>query len=131
MTSCDDGTKYSTAYPEQSALINELARLRAQLEMGQKHGDALQRIGTALGLSGGDDLHQKCVPEIARLRAEIAELRADAERYRWLRNADRRRSLTLTGPEAGVWCDCESDTGELMLLTEDDLDAGIDAARKD
>jgi hypothetical protein len=36
----------------------------------------------------------------------------------------------MSGPEAGVWCDCEDGEGNLILLTEDDLDAAIDAARE-
>ena len=59
---------------------------------------------------------------------ELGECRKDAERYQYLRNIERRECLDLTGPEAGVWCDAENEMGELLLLTEDDLDAAIDAA---
>lgn len=61
-------------------------------------------------------------------RVELGECRKDAERYQYLRNIERRECLDLTGPEAGVWCDAENEMGELLLLTEDDLDAAIDAA---
>ena len=75
--------------------------------------------------------------EFMRLRAEvelcgieIERLRADAQRYQYLRSAERRNALSLDGPEAGVWCDCEDAAGTLVLLTEDDLDAAIDAAMR-
>lgn len=61
-------------------------------------------------------------------RGELWECRKDAERYQYLRNIERRECLDLTGPEAGVWCDAENEMGELLLLTEDDLDAAIDKA---
>lgn len=56
------------------------------------------------------------------------EVLAYAKRYRYLRDIRRRDCLTLNGPDAGVWCDAEDEDGNLMLLTEDDLDAAIDAA---
>jgi hypothetical protein len=55
-------------------------------------------------------------------------LKADAERYRYLRSADRRECLTDYGPEAGCWIDCEDSVGNLILLTGADADAAIDAA---
>lgn len=57
-----------------------------------------------------------------------AAILADAQRYRYLRDIKRRDCLTLTGPDAGVWCDAEDEDRNLMLLTEDDLDQAIDAA---
>ena len=66
--------------------------------------------------------------ELAEARAEVEGLRADAMRYRYLRDIKRQECLLLEGPEAGVWCDCENEHGELILLTEGDLDAAIDAA---
>lgn len=65
-----------------------------------------------------------------QLERENAALKADAERYRYLRSIERRQCLTMSGPEAGVWCDCEDGEGNLILLTEDDLDAAIDAAKE-
>ena len=56
------------------------------------------------------------------------EVVRDAERYRYLRDIRRRDAIVLSGPEAGVWCDAEDEDGTLLLLTEDDLDAAIDAA---
>jgi hypothetical protein len=55
--------------------------------------------------------------EIERLRAELDALKEDAERYRWLRFADR-------WPCAFV----SSDAPEPLIGVE--LDAAIDAARK-
>ena len=79
----------------------------------------------------GDD-HQRAIDAAVEvLRAveprESATL-ADAHRYRYLRDIKRRDCLTLTGPDAGVWCDAEDEDRNLMLLTEDDLDQAIDAA---
>ena len=59
--------------------------------------------------------------------AEIAALRKDAERYRYLRNRNPRDVLQTAGDAAGCWIDCE--LGEVLtLLTGDDADAAIDAA---
>ena len=59
---------------------------------------------------------------------ERQEIDQDAKRYRYLRNVRRRECLTLTGPEAGVWCDAEDEDGTLVLLTGTDLDYAIDDA---
>ncbi len=79
----------------------------------------------------GDD-HQRAIDAAVEvLRAvesrESAPI-ADVQRYRYLRDIKRRDCLTLTGPDAGVWCDAEDEDRNLMLLTEDDLDQAIDAA---
>lgn len=66
--------------------------------------------------------------EITQLRAEVAKLRKDAERYRYLRHISRRECLAKNGPEAGCWIDCEDENRTLILLTEEDADAAIDAA---
>lgn len=58
----------------------------------------------------------------------LAELRRDAERYRYLRNRDLREVFSKSGEAAGVWIDCEDDMAGLQLLTGDDADAAIDAA---
>lgn len=68
--------------------------------------------------------------EIERLRAERDAAVKDAERYRYLRNRDRTAVLERRGPSAGCWIDCETDD-DLVLLTGDDADAAIDAARSD
>lgn len=60
--------------------------------------------------------------------ARESAILADVQRYRYLRDIKRRDCLTLTGPDAGVWCDAEDEDRNLMLLTEDDLDQAIDAA---
>lgn len=57
------------------AILSDYERMRAELAMRQAHGEALQRIGTALGLPAGADLHTECVPAIKALSAELATLR--------------------------------------------------------
>lgn len=59
--------------------------------------------------------------------AELRRLHADAERYRYLRNRNPQEILPVIGPAAGVWIDCDSEKGELTLLTGEDADAAIDA----
>lgn len=64
-------------------------------------------------------------------QAECARLRADAERYRYLRNRGADEVLHVSGPAAGCWIDCEIGSEHpypLTLLTGDDADAAIDAA---
>ena len=58
---------------------------------------------------------------LAKVEAERDALRADAERYRWLRSSD-------TGPSQMAKV-CEWDHGLWQLMSDDALDAAIDAAR--
>lgn len=60
---------------------------------------------------------------------EVKKLEADAARYHYLRNRHAGYVLTTTGPAAGCWIDCDGEDGELILLTGEDADAAIDAAR--
>jgi hypothetical protein len=61
--------------------------------------------------------------------AKVDAMFADAERYRYLRSRRAIEVLTGRGPGAGVWCDMENEMGTLVLVTGDDLDAEVDAAR--
>jgi hypothetical protein len=76
-------------------------------------------------LNQNTELDQK----LAEIEAENEALRADAERYRYLRNRNPQEILPVIGPAAGVWIDCDDEDGELTLLTGEDADAAIDAAR--
>ena len=67
--------------------------------------------------------------EVARLTAERDALKADAERYRYLRNRVPAEVMNKRGAAAGCWIDCEDATGRLTLVTGDDADKDIDAAR--
>ena len=62
--------------------------------------------------------------ENERLKAELAEAKKDAERYRWLRHGDNDEPLLKFSFEAR----CNSD--DVWLLRNDELDAAIDAAMK-
>jgi hypothetical protein len=45
----------------------EIERLRVQVEMGTKHGQAIHEIGSALGLVPGADLHVACLAAVRNL----------------------------------------------------------------
>ena len=68
-----------------------------------------------------DPLCAAAADEIERLRAEVAGLREDAERYRWLRHGDNDERVIKRGPVAHDF---------VYLLRMEKLDAAIDAARK-
>ena len=66
-------------------------------------------MNTSAAQAAGESVEQK----IARLERELAALRADAERYRWLRDERHEYELTIE-----------------PVLSETKLDAAIDAAMK-
>jgi hypothetical protein len=70
----------------------------------------------------------RAVNEIRRLRAELKALRADAERYRWLRNDAKNTDVTQPIVVRGY----DGPAGNYFNepLWDDELDAAIDAARK-
>ncbi len=88
-------------------------------------------IGALEQYTRGDD-HQRAIDAAVEVLRAVeyreSEILADVQRYRYLRDIKRRDCLTLTGPDAGVWCDAEDEDRNLMLLTEDDLDQAVDAA---
>jgi hypothetical protein len=61
--------------------------------------------------------------ELRRMHAEIAVLKADAERYRWLKA--RPEVVPTEGPDLALWSDCCGDA-----LRGDEADKAIDAAMK-
>lgn len=67
--------------------------------------------------SGELVLHSDHEAEVARLRAEVEAYRKDAERYRWLRNAD-----NYPNQIGGFW-NCLGETSE-----PEEMDEAIDAA---
>jgi hypothetical protein len=70
---------------------------------------------------------QHAMANIESMEAQIAALRKDAERYRYLRNRNPADVLQTSGDAAGCWIDCEA--GDVLtLLTGEDADAAIDAA---
>jgi len=64
---------------------------------------------------------------ITELRSRVAELEKDAKRYRWLRNQPRKLPAGQSGIMACKW---EAD-GTGFDLVKSELDAAIDAARKE
>lgn len=74
----------------------------------------------ALCSSGSGKPYCDCGAEVSALRAELAEWRKDAERYRWLRDKCRDGSLTIA----------RADDWSLHPWSGDDIDKEIDAARK-
>jgi hypothetical protein len=104
--------------------------LRATADADYAH---IERLGallraTAVALLGPEppltswswhDLSER----VAALRAERDALRADAERYRWLRS----RAIYMgVGVGVGDW-----DFGRIAASTAPNIDAAIDAARKE
>lgn len=68
--------------------------------------------------------------EIERLRAEVAGLREDAERYRWLRDECPWTMVSGNGKSnLSIRVRAEFDLGDLVDMV-DEFDAAIDAARK-
>lgn len=127
-----------TNYVQEAA--DEIKRLRAKVE--HMEHEARTRAAAAVYC------YDKKEAEVEALRADAEAWRAAqevsgayltrlhlisqyAKRYAYLRDIKRQKSLTLNGPEAGVWCDCEDEVGTLVLLTEDDLDEAIDEAMRD
>ena len=64
------------------------------------------------------DCHECAIHERNRLRAELAECKRDAERYRWLRRARMNVDVLVREDEDSVWIDMHGW----------DLDAYVDAA---
>jgi hypothetical protein len=128
----------ATAEDEHIAYLDYVGDALGQAEDGESLLGAAQRV-----LSERDRMRAEnealrncacsdCNVEVLALRAALAEidaLRQSAERYIYLRDERRLESLHLRGTAAGVWCDCEDEDGALTLLTGDDLDAAVDAAR--
>jgi hypothetical protein len=84
---------------------------------GDNHREAFKILYSELAKPGQEPLLER----FAALVGERDALRADAERYRWLR----------TTRDGGFWCCHEKDgEGGQILKYEADLDAAIDAARE-
>lgn len=79
---------------------------------------------------GNCELCDQLERELAAKAEECEALRKDAERYRYLRSRNKDEVFDNDGVAAGVWIDCTSESGTLQLLTEEDADAAIDAARE-
>ena len=66
---------------------------------------------------------------MAGLGLVFLELRRNAERYLYLRNRVPSEVLSQVKSAAGCWIDAEDGEGILVLLTGDDADDSVDAAR--
>ena len=96
----------------------------------EQHAHIEDLISRNQGLAMQNSLLRATVEAMKRTEAaENEALRRDAERYLYLRNRDPEEVLIKNGKLAGVWIDWEDDLSGLQLLTGDDADAAIDAAR--
>jgi|JI10StandDraft_1071094.scaffolds.fasta_scaffold438353_2 hypothetical protein len=86
--------------------------------------DLVARLRSHVACEGGDlaDVEQ-AADEITRLRAEVEALRADAKRYKFLRDDFSPMGMNIDGNHA--WAYRRNAT-----LKGPNLDAAIDAARK-
>ena len=103
------------------------AELRRLAAVERERNDYLQRL---------NNLHvnaQKCRADRDRLAAEVESLRADAERYRWLRDAENGGAFSV-GQHCSV-CDEYPKYEEVAwyygLELDGLIDAAIDAAKKE
>jgi hypothetical protein len=94
-----------------------------------KQPEAL-RLAALIQSRYGNDINDEAAAELRRLHAENEKLRADAERYRWLRGE-------VQGPHTPlaqvVWKRRNiRESGDWTNLSDGQaLDAAIDAARKE
>lgn len=96
---------------------------------GESDGNApeLETCGTCGGPgSYVSDLHRDAAAELSRLTAEVERLRADAERYQWLRTRNDGNAFDSSGPFALI----DTEDGDDYPSAEE-LDAAIDAAIKE
>lgn len=95
-----DGPQVSGTRDVDRAVRAIAAALASRAHTPAKHHAALQRIGTALGLPAGSDLHTECVPAIEVLRATAAAPAEwqpnDADVLAWRDRYDLDGALTLT-----------------------------------
>ena len=92
--------------------------------------ERLRSYGEYVSVSGGPALKMRpadCVQAAARieaLEADLAAARADAERYRWLRQYREGDAIYVVNVSKTI------DRGRINTIDTDELDAAIDAARK-
>ena len=80
--------------------------------------DKCYRCDEVISMCPCDESTYTADDEISRLRAELAECKRDAERYRWLRRARMNVDVLVREDEDSVWLDMHGW----------DLDAYVDAA---
>ena len=112
--------------PERTEAANEIERLRAEndtLRGAMAANDERLRVaGERVGIIAGCDTAELMADEIECLLAEVAGLREDAERYRWLRDMARTVDWTQYIKDTAYVCHCR--------IGPQGMDAAIDAARK-
>ena len=81
---------------------------------GGTHGQQIGEESYALRCNGRSlTVLAEAADEIARLRSELAEVKRDAKRYRWLRRARMNVDVVVRADEDSVWIDmhgCNLDT---------------------
>ena len=120
------GTQSTYSAMQQAAaelrrLHAEVERLRAQLPAGMQHCTIVfEQCAKGHGnLTATNWVRHPClVCALDELRAEVERLRADAERYRWLRDMNH-------------WPACFGSHSAPEPVRGSDLDAAIDAALKE
>ncbi len=96
---------------------DEDVRLRA--ELAEAHAEAREQA-RLLGISGS--VEARLLARVAELEREVAEVKRDAERYRWLRDSK-------IADDADRWiCAHECTVHEVAELDGERLDAAIDRA---
>ena len=103
-----------TPYCENCGCRGEFAALNLARELEREIERLRERVSVYAALAAAQ--HDRA----ERAERELAEVRQDAERYRWLR--DTKMTYEQAGPHYG-WCISE-------VIPGDDPDAAIDAARK-
>lgn len=113
---------------EITALHATEMNLRAELERAQAIL-SLSEVGPdSIPTAVMRERAERAERESVALRAELAEARKDAARYRYLRDRVPSEVLGQVKSVAGCWIDSEDEEGNLVLLTGSDADTTIDAA---
>lgn len=102
-----------------------MQKVMAERDEAMKDATKHRNIGTPIAPEHEEELQRLSDEAVRRHHQDMA----DAARYRYLRNRQSHDVFNKDGSEAGAWIDCTAADGTLVLLTGEDADAAIDAAR--